>query len=92
MKKKPSYNSKKTTGGISRKPKGWKKSDTELLDRSPDTGNGTPQTPGTGNGTPGTTSPRPLERHHDPTGMPSRHTPVLPTTKEKCSVKLSLPF
>jgi hypothetical protein len=52
MKKKPSYDSKKTTGGTSRKPKGWKKSDTELLDRSPDTEKGTP---GTGNRTPGTT-------------------------------------
>ncbi len=52
-------------GGTSRKPKGWKKSDTELLGRSPDTGNGTPRTPGTGNGTPGDitktpgTAPRP---------------------------------
>jgi hypothetical protein len=40
MKKKPSYDSnKKTTGGTSCKPKGLKKSDTELLDRSPDTEN-----------------------------------------------------
>jgi hypothetical protein len=54
MKKKPSYDSKKTMGGTSRKPKGWKKSDREPLRRSPATGNGTPRTPGTGNIIPGT--------------------------------------
>ncbi len=65
MKKKPSYDGKKAMGGTSRNPKNWKKSDTELLGRSPDTGNGTPRTPGTGNGTPGDitktpgTAPRP---------------------------------
>jgi hypothetical protein len=53
MKKKPSYDNKKTMSGTSRKPKGWKKSEKELLGRNLDTGNGTPGTPDTGNGIPG---------------------------------------